>query len=134
MSADERIADERAELVPWKKLVRKIDRNGVNLAVWNAPLLPERRVRWRTRLLSESETGAIKVRGIEDPSEVRSSEWIFTSGARNKRLEERGFAFWNMGHPKQAYKRALGARLVERSVFLKRWLGARDSRPDRSLV
>ena len=51
-----------------------------------------------------------------------------------QRLEERGFAFWNMGHPKQAYKRALGARLLERPIFLKRWWGARDSRPDRSLV
>jgi Leu/Phe-tRNA-protein transferase len=51
-----------------------------------------------------------------------------------ERLKEHGFAFWNMGHPKQAYKRALGARLAERGNFLKRWLEARDARPDRSLV
>ena len=50
-----------------------------------------------------------------------------------ERLKERGFAFWNMGHPGQAYKRALGARLLERRVFLDRWLGARDALPDRSL-
>jgi len=51
-----------------------------------------------------------------------------------ERLRESGFAFWNMGHPGQAYKRALGARLVERGIFLKRWLAARDALPDRSLV
>jgi Leu/Phe-tRNA-protein transferase len=50
-----------------------------------------------------------------------------------ERLKERGFAFWNMGHPEQAYKRALGAKLVERKTFLKRWLDARDARPDRPL-
>ena len=49
------------------------------------------------------------------------------------RLKERGFAFWNMGHPSQAYKRALGARLFERGTFLKRWQGARDAPPDRAL-
>jgi Leu/Phe-tRNA-protein transferase len=51
-----------------------------------------------------------------------------------ERLKERGFAFWNMGHPSQAYKCALGARLLDRRVFLDRWLGARDALPDRSLV
>lgn len=51
-----------------------------------------------------------------------------------ERLRDRGFAFWNMGHPEQIYKRALGARLVERDHFLKRWLGARDALPARSLV
>ena len=50
-----------------------------------------------------------------------------------ERLKERGFAFWNMGHPEQAYKRALGAKLVERKIFLKRWLDARDVQPDRPL-
>ena len=50
------------------------------------------------------------------------------------RLQQRGFALWNMGHPQQAYKRALGAQFIERGSFLKRWLGARDARPDRSLV
>lgn len=51
-----------------------------------------------------------------------------------RRLEERGFAFWNMGHPKQPYKRALGARLLDRATFLDRWLSARDERPERKLI
>lgn len=50
-----------------------------------------------------------------------------------RRLEERGFAFWNMGHPKQPYKRALGAELVERAAFLERWLVARDEEPNQPL-
>ncbi len=51
-----------------------------------------------------------------------------------ERLRERGFAFWNLGHPKQPYKRALGARMLERPVFLRRWLEARDVPPDRWLA
>ncbi len=50
-----------------------------------------------------------------------------------ERLKGCGFAFWNMGHPEQAYKRALGAKLVERKIFLNRWLLARDAQPDRPL-
>jgi len=49
------------------------------------------------------------------------------------RLKDRGFAFWNMGHPSQAYKRALGARLLKRGTFLKRWMEARHALPDRAL-
>ena len=48
-------------------------------------------------------------------------------------LRESGIAFWNMGHPSQAYKRALGARLLERGDFLNRWLEARDALPARPL-
>lgn len=36
-------------------------------------------------------------------------------------LEAKGFAFWNLGHPSLAYKIDLGARVLERSVFLRRW-------------
>jgi len=43
------------------------------------------------------------------------------------RLQERGYAFWNMGHPSPPYKRALGARIVPRAEFLERWLSARDA-------
>jgi hypothetical protein len=46
------------------------------------------------------------------------------------RLRERGFAFWNMGHTEPPYKSALGARVVPRREFLRRWLEARDARPD----
>ncbi len=41
-----------------------------------------------------------------------------------ERLRDRGFAFWNMGHTGQAYKRRLGARVVAREAFLRRWLAA----------
>ena len=50
-----------------------------------------------------------------------------------EQLKESGFAFWNMGHPSQTYKRALGARLLDRRIFLNRWLQARDALPDRPL-
>jgi len=36
-------------------------------------------------------------------------------------LEKNGFAFWNLGQPYMAYKFALGAKVYERSAFLKRW-------------
>jgi Leu/Phe-tRNA-protein transferase len=39
-------------------------------------------------------------------------------------LQERGYAFWNLGHTGQDYKRELGARELGRGVFLGRWLGA----------
>lgn len=38
-----------------------------------------------------------------------------------KYLEERDFAFWNLGQPYMPYKIALGAKIVEREAFLKRW-------------
>lgn len=44
-------------------------------------------------------------------------------------LEERGYAFWNMGHISMPYKRALGARVVPRQAFLERWHAARDATP-----
>ncbi len=37
-------------------------------------------------------------------------------------LQQEGFAFWNLGHPYMEYKRALGARILEREDFLARWL------------
>ncbi len=36
-------------------------------------------------------------------------------------LQASGFAFWNLGHPGLQYKIDLGARVVERGVFLQRW-------------
>lgn len=38
-----------------------------------------------------------------------------------KWLAERDFAFWNLGHPYMQYKLDLGAKIVERSDFLRRW-------------
>ena len=39
-------------------------------------------------------------------------------------LEEKQFAFWNLGHPSFAYKMAMGAEEVSRQQFLGRWLEA----------
>jgi len=36
-------------------------------------------------------------------------------------LREAGYAFWNLGHPHMQYKLDLGARVLERKDFLKRW-------------
>ena len=36
-------------------------------------------------------------------------------------LEQQGYAFWNLGQPYMEYKFALGAKVYERSDFLKRW-------------
>jgi len=44
-------------------------------------------------------------------------------------LRESGYAFWNLGHPHQDYKRSLGARVLARRHFLARWLSAREARP-----
>ena len=48
-------------------------------------------------------------------------------------LRDLGYAFWNMGHPVQKYKRALGARVIAREEFLLRWLGASCEEPDEVL-
>lgn len=37
-------------------------------------------------------------------------------------LKDQGFAFWNLGHPGMQYKLDLGARVLPRSRFLRRWL------------
>ncbi len=49
------------------------------------------------------------------------------------RLRECGFDFWNLGHPHLAYKRALGAHVLPRSAFLRRWQDATSRRPDAPL-
>lgn len=36
-------------------------------------------------------------------------------------LESQGFAFWNLGQPYMNYKLALGAKIIDRDQFLKRW-------------
>ena len=38
-----------------------------------------------------------------------------------KILEQKGIAFWNLGHPHMKYKIDLGARVVSRDKFLERW-------------
>lgn len=48
-----------------------------------------------------------------------------------RRLEEAGFAFWNLGHPYMEYKLRLGARIWDRREFLQRWDAATaEPRPD----
>ncbi len=37
-------------------------------------------------------------------------------------LEKNGFSFWNLGQPYMSYKLALGAKVHDRQLFLKRWL------------
>lgn len=49
-------------------------------------------------------------------------------------LRDSGYAFWNLGHTSQKYKRDLGARILPRPVFLERWLAARDAPPSSGLV
>lgn len=45
------------------------------------------------------------------------------------KLEESGFAFWNLGHPHMEYKNRIGAVNLDRSEFLERWKQNRDSTP-----
>jgi Leu/Phe-tRNA-protein transferase len=37
-------------------------------------------------------------------------------------LEKNNYSFWNMGHPYMQYKKDLGAKILSRKEFLKRWL------------
>lgn len=37
------------------------------------------------------------------------------------RLKKSDYAFWNMGHPYMDYKFAIGAKVLARDVFLKKW-------------
>lgn len=39
-----------------------------------------------------------------------------------KYLEENNYSFWNMGHPHMQYKLDLGATVISRKEFLKRWI------------
>ncbi|HAK46172.1 MAG TPA: hypothetical protein DCO79_09690, partial [Spirochaeta sp.] len=38
-----------------------------------------------------------------------------------RKLEKAGIAFWNLGQPYMEYKLKLGADVVPRGLFLKRW-------------
>ena len=38
-----------------------------------------------------------------------------------KHLQEKGFSFWNLGHPHMTYKQKLGAKTYSREAFLQRW-------------
>jgi Leu/Phe-tRNA-protein transferase len=44
-------------------------------------------------------------------------------------LQKNGYKFWNLGHPHMEYKVRIGARILPRPEFLKRWLHARELRP-----
>jgi len=44
-----------------------------------------------------------------------------------KLLESQGFAFWNLGQPYMNYKLALGAKIIDRGSFLKRWFSETKS-------
>lgn len=50
-----------------------------------------------------------------------------------ERLRDAGYAFWNLGHPHMAYKKALGARVEPRERFLRRWRRHREELPGRDL-
>lgn len=50
-----------------------------------------------------------------------------------RRLRDCGFAFWNLGHPHLAYKAALGARVLPRPAFLRRWRDATSQTPEAPL-
>ena len=48
-------------------------------------------------------------------------------------LEQAGIAFWNLGQPYMEYKLKLGADVVPRGLFLKRWdKSVRGRTPDLS--
>ncbi|MGB5867556.1 MAG: hypothetical protein WBG69_06770 [Arcobacteraceae bacterium] len=40
----------------------------------------------------------------------------------SKYLESNNYSFWNLGHPYMQYKLDLGAKILSRKEFLKRWL------------
>ncbi|MBN1501778.1 MAG: hypothetical protein JW982_16590 [Spirochaetes bacterium] len=42
-------------------------------------------------------------------------------------LEKNNFDFWNMGHPHMQYKKDIGARILPRKEFLKRWFASRNA-------
>jgi len=48
-------------------------------------------------------------------------------------LKEKGFAFWNLGHPHMEYKKRLGSRIYTREDFLKRWGQATKNKEKREL-
>ena len=50
-----------------------------------------------------------------------------------EQLRDLGYAFWNLGHPVQKYKQALGAEVIARGEFLPRWLAATCEEPDEVL-
>lgn len=45
-----------------------------------------------------------------------------------RRLQAQGMDFWNMGHPYMDYKLRLGAQVLPRDAFIRRWKESRDSR------
>jgi hypothetical protein len=44
-------------------------------------------------------------------------------------LERNGYAFWNLGHPHMDYKIEMGAAILPRAAFLKRWRAGIAARP-----
>ena len=51
-----------------------------------------------------------------------------------ERLRDADYAFWNLGHPHMPYKVAMGARILRRGEFLKRFRSARDRFPTTPLT
>lgn len=49
-------------------------------------------------------------------------------------LEQRGYAFWNLGHPHMAYKLEMGAEILSRAAFLERWNSGTRRKPDLPLT
>jgi Leu/Phe-tRNA-protein transferase len=75
--------------------------------------------------------------GFHTPDTPKSRAWRHFGTLQMwmlaNRLRDRGFAFWNMGHTCQAYKQALGAKILPRAKFLHRWLKAQGSRTSSAL-
>ena len=73
-------------------------------------------------------TGAVftSLSGFSSPEAGKANMGTLQMVLLARLLEEKGFAFWNLGHPFMEYKIRMGARVAERPDFLKRWLYFRD--------
>jgi len=75
--------------------------------------------------------------GFHTPDDVDAGHWRHFGTLQMwllaQRLEERGYAFWNLGHPRPRYKTEFGARLVPRAEFLARWGVAQADRSGESI-
>jgi Leu/Phe-tRNA-protein transferase len=50
-----------------------------------------------------------------------------------KHLQNKGFAFWNLGHPHMEYKKRLGSKIYSRESFLNRWFEASKDKKRKDL-
>ena len=51
-----------------------------------------------------------------------------------KLLLKQGYEFWNLGHPYMQYKIDLGANILDRNLFLSKWLKYRDLKSNNELI